>query len=335
MAIRHKTRLLLAIGFSAMLLLIVIVGISSISVINNLNKLNNDIYNHPFVVMNNLLVIKLNVSEIRRNIIRISFSSNHDDIDGMVSHIDYLDRQSETCFDIVMDRFLGDKSVVEAARQAFSDWRPRRAKIIELARTGQYPAAMEALGGENAAYFTVVAQRLDSMIAYAQGKAAAFRSQSDVERDRNLLILSWLVGLAVISGGGIFGFLYFKVHRTEQELAKAEALLRQSQKMEAVGQLTGGLAHDLNNVLAVISMNADMLGRKVADDDRSWKYIEMILKGVKRASGLTRRLLDFSRSEAREVKRVVVNDFILGMESLIAKSLTPAITLKRVLADDA
>jgi len=109
-----------------------------------------------------------------------------------------------------------------------------------------------------------------------------------------------------------------------------EEQLRQALKMEAVGQLTGGLAHDLNNSLAVISINVDLLNLVAADNPKATRHIEAALNGVRRAAALTRKLLDFSRIEAGETHRVQINEFVTGMENLIARSLTPAIALQIV-----
>ena len=113
-----------------------------------------------------------------------------------------------------------------------------------------------------------------------------------------------------------------------------EAQLRHAQKMEAVGQLTGGLAHDLNNALSIISINVGLLNRLRGADKKSVRHFEAAMKGVERASDFTRKMLDFSRTEIVETKRVSVNGFVQGMESMISKSLTPAIILEVALSED-
>ena len=127
--------------------------------------------------------------------------------------------------------------------------------------------------------------------------------------------------------------LIVAIYSDTTETHHAEEMLRQAQKMEAIGQLTGGLAHDLNNVLGIIGMNVDIVRRKLADVPKVSGNLDYIKKGVNRAADLVRRLLDYSRTEARELQRVSVNDFISEMEDLIAKSLTPAIELKLSLSD--
>jgi PAS domain S-box-containing protein len=119
---------------------------------------------------------------------------------------------------------------------------------------------------------------------------------------------------------------------TEQRLM--ERSLRQAQKMEAVGQLTSGIAHDFNNALTAISVNVGLLDILVKGDSKTSKHIEEINKSVKRSAILTRKLLNFSRTDMEGAKRVSANEFVQGMHGLITKSLTPAINVEVVLAPD-
>ena len=111
-----------------------------------------------------------------------------------------------------------------------------------------------------------------------------------------------------------------------QALARIEEALRQSQKMEAVGQLTGGLAHDFNNLLTGISGSLELLQTRMSqgrltDLDR---YINAAQGASKRAAALTHRLLAFSRRQTLDPKPTDVNALIHGMEELIRRTVGPA-----------
>ena len=115
-------------------------------------------------------------------------------------------------------------------------------------------------------------------------------------------------------------------------LRQAEEALRQSQKMEAVGQLTGGLAHDFNNLLTGISGSLDMLGKRVAQGriNDLERYIIAAQGASKRAAALTHRLLAFSRRQTLDPKPTNVNRLVHGMADLIRRTVGPAITVETV-----
>jgi len=117
-------------------------------------------------------------------------------------------------------------------------------------------------------------------------------------------------------------------------LVQAEEALRQAQKMEAVGQLTGGLAHDFNNILAGIAGSLELMQTRHAqgrmgDIDR---YLSGAQASVKRAAGLTQRLLAFSRRQTLDPKPADVGRIIAGMQELISRSVGPAIEVETVTA---
>ena len=110
--------------------------------------------------------------------------------------------------------------------------------------------------------------------------------------------------------------------------------LRYSQKMEEIGQLTGGVAHDFNNMLGVIMGNLDLLRDRVGNDSKALKFVDAAYRGVERGASITKKLLSFSREEPQTQTLTNVNQFISGMKEMIAKSLTPQIRVETNLADD-
>ena len=117
------------------------------------------------------------------------------------------------------------------------------------------------------------------------------------------------------------------------QLAAAAAQLAQSQKMETVGQLTGGVAHDFNNLLTPIMGNFDILSR-MHSDERSQRLIGNGLAAAERAKILVQRLLAFSRRQMLLSRALDMRELVEGMTDLIARTIGPAIRVELVIAGD-
>jgi signal transduction histidine kinase len=104
-----------------------------------------------------------------------------------------------------------------------------------------------------------------------------------------------------------------------------EEQLRQSQKLEAIGRLAGGVAHDFNNVLMSILGAADLLLMQMAADDAARDEVTEIKESVRRGAGLTRQLLAFSRRQATQPKLFVLGDAVAGMDTMLRRLIGPEI----------
>lgn len=117
------------------------------------------------------------------------------------------------------------------------------------------------------------------------------------------------------------------------ELNKANEQLLQSQKMEAIGQLAGGIAHEFNNILAVVLVTSDILLRKCPADDADRQKLERILKACERAKGLTAKLLAFARKEKLDLRRVPVHEILADVADMLGITVSKKIKLEINMAD--
>jgi PAS domain S-box-containing protein len=132
--------------------------------------------------------------------------------------------------------------------------------------------------------------------------------------------------------GSIIG--YAKVTRdvTEKRLASealhhAREALFQSQKLDAIGQLTGGVAHDFNNLLMVVLSSLELARRRLPDDEKLKSLIENAVKGAKRGVSLTQRMLAFARRQELNPVCVDVAELVHGMSDMLERTLGPAIQI--------
>jgi PAS domain S-box-containing protein len=125
--------------------------------------------------------------------------------------------------------------------------------------------------------------------------------------------------------GEVLGYFVLGLDVTEQR--HAEAILRQGQKMQAVGQLTGGLAHDFNNLLAIVIGNLALAVDQVGIERETRTLIEPALDGARRGAALVRRLLAFARQQPIAPEIYNAEQVVAGMEELLQRTLGGSIRI--------
>ena len=148
----------------------------------------------------------------------------------------------------------------------------------------------------------------------------------------------WISWRTTLEDGLIYGYGrdITEEKLRDEELRRTEDQLRQSQKMEAVGQLTGGLAHDFNNMLTGIMGGLDLVRRRIDEgryDDLD-RFMNAATKSAQRAAGLTHRLLAFSRQQSLDPQSVEVDGLVRSMEDLLVRTLGEQVRLKVISTPD-
>ena len=129
---------------------------------------------------------------------------------------------------------------------------------------------------------------------------------------------------AVLVMFGLSMYALYRANRFQEEVARreqAEAALKQSQRLEAIGQLTGGVAHDFNNLLMVVAGNAQRIKRAISADLIPPRALEAIEIAVTRGANLTRQLLAFSRQQPHEPRPVKLQERLSSIQQMLEASL--------------
>ena len=122
--------------------------------------------------------------------------------------------------------------------------------------------------------------------------------------------------------------------KAEQEIAALQEQFRQSQRMEAIGQLAGGIAHDFNNILTIIKGYSQLSLSELKKNDPLRENIEEIQKASERAANLTHQLLAFGRRQIMDVKVLDVNTILRDLDKMLHRIISEDIELIRLLAED-
>jgi PAS domain S-box-containing protein len=116
--------------------------------------------------------------------------------------------------------------------------------------------------------------------------------------------------------------------QAQESLERAREALFQSQKMDAVGQLTGGVAHDFNNLLMAILGSLELLKKRLPADPQLSRLVENAMMGARRGATLTQRMLAFARRQELDVQALELPELVAGMADLLASSLGPGAEIK-------
>ncbi len=237
-----------------------------------------------------------------------------------------------------------EREVAERTAERDRVWRHSRDLIVVVGTDGIFrsvnPAWTAILGHQPV---EVVGRSVSELIwpddAALTQSALADASETDLtafenrftHKDGSARWISWHTSVA-----GDLVYAYGRDVTAEKEnaaaLQEAEAALRQAQKMEAVGQLTGGLAHDFNNLLTAITGSLDLLQMRMRQGrlENVARYVNAAQSAAKRAAALTHRLLAFSRRQTLDPKPTDVNRLASDMADLIRQTVGPEITVEVV-----
>jgi signal transduction histidine kinase/CheY-like chemotaxis protein len=162
-----------------------------------------------------------------------------------------------------------------------------------------------------------------------------------VRKDGSRFFASVVINQIRDKSGALIGFAKVtrditERHEAQITLQRAQEQLAQAQKMEGIGQLTGGVAHDFNNLLTIIIGNLETLERALGgpapDIGRLMHSTENALRGAQRAAALTQRLLAFSRRQPLDPKPVDVSRLVSGMSDLLRRTIGEQVAIETVLA---
>ena len=194
----------------------------------------------------------------------------------------------------------------------------------------------EILGRHFSAFYTAEDQADDvpkKALATASETGKYETENWRVRKDGTRFWASILINAIKDNKGNLLGFA--KITRDLTERRAADERARQAQKMEGIGQLTGGVAHDFNNLLTIIIGNLESMTRHLKGDavdvDRLRRLASNVMQGARRAESLTQRLLAFSRQQPLDPKPVDIGRLVTGMSDLMRRTLGEQITIETVL----
>jgi PAS domain S-box-containing protein len=209
----------------------------------------------------------------------------------------------------------------------FTIWNPA------LERASGYAEA-EMLGRSAFEVFPFLRETRDDQLFQQAlaGRTAVARDRPHVDRAGRRGYFEGHFSPLVDSGGAVVGGLAIIRDRTEHRMLEEQ--LRQSQKLEAVGRLAGGVAHDFSNMLTVIAGRAELLLLAIDRADPSYEHAEEILRSTEKAAALTRHMLAFSRRQVLPLRLLNLSGIVADLDRMLRRLIGEDVSVSFDLADD-
>ncbi len=195
----------------------------------------------------------------------------------------------------------------------------------------------EEIVGQHFSRFYTEEDRAAGVPAHALATAAEhgkFEAEGwRVRRDGTRFWASVVIDAIIGEEGRLVGFAKVTRDITERKraqaaLEQAQAAFAQAQKMEAVGQLTGGVAHDFNNLLMAVLGSLELLRKRLPDDPRLLRLLDNAVQGAERGAALTQRMLAFARRQELKPEAVDLARLVRNMSDLLQRSIGPAVRIE-------
>jgi methyl-accepting chemotaxis protein len=202
--IKIKTRLYLSFGI--MIIFMIIVGLFAMFQMQSLSEFTTKLYNHPLTVSNAVRDVNINIVKMHRSMKDVALASDDVALEKAVQAVNASEELVYQRFDLIMERFLGNKQDVQTLRQLFVDWKPIRDEVITLMRQRKKKEAAAITTGKGAKHVVQLEQAMKTLTDFANDKAAEFLTNA---HSRTHQLYWWVVGIMfiVMVLGGIIAYV--------------------------------------------------------------------------------------------------------------------------------
>lgn len=176
-------------SFGVIIIFSIIIALVSLSKVNDIADLTEKLYNHPYTVSTGILEINSDIIAIHRSMKDVTLAKNNTEIDQAVKIVDDYEQKIYSSFEIVKERFLGDKTMITEAIKAVTDWKVIRDEVITLTKVGKNKAAAAITKNKGARHVKLIETKINNIIDFAQNKAINFHVNAAKVRGDTLLFI--------------------------------------------------------------------------------------------------------------------------------------------------
>ncbi len=255
----------LAAGFGLTITIFIILTFFSVSKMDKLAEMTHKMYRHPFAVSNAVLRVKVDLVSMHRSMKDVALARNSLSIDAAVSKVNEYEQNVYKDFEIIRERFLGNKSMYEKVFSLFKAWKPIRDEVIQLMRSGNRIAAANITKGKGAAHLASLNTSVEALNKFAQNKAIDFDNNvSNVHSNTILITYGALIFGCIV---GVFISMFItrtittpleKAAMYARKLAGGDLTLRiETDAKDEIGNLLLALHDTIANLSGMIQVIKD------------------------------------------------------------------------------
>lgn len=276
-SIRIGTRTFL--GFAAVLVLLLAVSAMAVLDLRALAEITEKLYRHPFAVTAAAQEANARIVSMHRSMKDVALARSADDIDRAARKVSEEEAKVLALFDVLQERFLGDRALLDAPRSAFLDWRPIRDEVIAQTRAGNAEAAARVTRERGAGQVDQIARGMDGLITFARNRAEAFMATSRTETAGIMQQMLILAATAVILGFGLAWLITISLTRPIAALCNVMTRLAGgdtavevlgAERLDELGEMAKRVQVFKDNAIEVLRLKADEEARthRAAEEKR-------------------------------------------------------------------
>ena len=192
----------LAIGFGIMVLCLLVSGLYSVFMVQKITDLTDMYHRHPFAVSTSVRDIDNNIIAMHRSMKDVALAEDDQQLQEAIQAVAEHEKAAFEKFDIVLERFLGDKQCIRDAKEAFANWKEIRDEVIRLTKEGKRKEAAAITKGRGAEYVKMLNGKIDFVVKFANSKANEF--YSGIQEAEFNIIFGMTISFIVIVVGAVF-----------------------------------------------------------------------------------------------------------------------------------